>query len=255
MRVEPPLFSLGDVRDRVRPMIDLVILDCDGVLADTEPVAAAVFEEMAAELGVELTDAIRSELHSGGKFSIALAALEARLGGGRSLPSGFVPEFRARSFARFREMLRPIAGVAESLRMLGEMGRRTCVASNGPRVKVELIIEVCGLGGLVSDGVHSAYEAEIWKPDPAFFGWVAGRCGVVPERCAVVDDSTLGIEAGVAAGMHAVLYDAEGVLHPQLSEESRRRARVLREMGGLARLMREIEDGGKRPGPGGPTLM
>ena len=222
-------------------MVDLVILDCDGVLADTEPIAAAVFEEMAADLGVRLTDAELAEMHNGGKFSIALAALEARLGTGRRLPMNFVPAFRARSFARFRETLRPIDGVADTLRRLREGGRRTCVASNGPRAKVELIIEVCGLADLMSDGVHSAYEAEIWKPDPAFFRWVALRCGARPDRCVVVDDSTLGIEAGVGAGMHAVLYDADRTLWNLLTEDARRRARVLHGMDRLDTLVNEIE--------------
>lgn len=39
------------------------------------------------------------------------------------------------------------------------------------------------------------------KPAPDLFLHAAARMGAAPERCAVVEDSLLGVQAGAAAGM------------------------------------------------------
>lgn len=40
-----------------------------------------------------------------------------------------------------------------------------------------------------------------WKPDPGLFLHVASALGVEPSRCAVVEDTAPGIDAGIAASM------------------------------------------------------
>jgi HAD superfamily hydrolase (TIGR01509 family) len=212
-------------------MVDLVILDCDGVLADTEPIAAGVLADMVRELERDLPGEVHAAMFTGAKLPQVFALLESQLG--RSLPGSFLLDFRSRCAERFRTELQPIPGVVESLQSIGT---RTCVASNGPPAKVSLIVEICGLARLITDGLHSAYDAQVWKPDPAFFTWVAARCGVTPERCLVVDDSTLGIEAAVGAGMPAVLFDPTSTL--PLMHDRVRAMRCMTELPGLVHTTR-----------------
>ena len=49
--------------------------------------------------------------------------------------------------------------------------------------------------------IFSAYEVGVWKPEPGLFLHAAGAMGIRPERCAVVEDSRSGLQAGLAAGM------------------------------------------------------
>ena len=44
------------------------------------------------------------------------------------------------------------------------------------------------------------------KPHPDLFLHAAQRMGADPARCAVVEDSILGVQAGVAAGMRVFAY-------------------------------------------------
>lgn len=46
------------------------------------------------------------------------------------------------------------------------------------------------------------------KPAPDLFLYAARRMGVAPERCAVVEDSLLGVQAAVAAGMDVYGFTA-----------------------------------------------
>jgi beta-phosphoglucomutase-like phosphatase (HAD superfamily) len=55
--------------------------------------------------------------------------------------------------------------------------------------------------------IFSAYDIQRWKPDPTLFLGAANRLGVSPHRCAVVEDSHFGIDAGVAAGMQTFAFD------------------------------------------------
>ena len=42
------------------------------------------------------------------------------------------------------------------------------------------------------------------KPDPEVFLIAAGKLGIAPEECVVIEDSDAGIEAAKAGGMYAV---------------------------------------------------
>ena len=54
------------------------------------------------------------------------------------------------------------------------------------------------------DRVFSADMVARGKPHPDIFLFAAGKLGVSPDRCLVIEDSAGGIKAAVAAGMTAV---------------------------------------------------
>ena len=66
------------------------------------------------------------------------------------------------------------------------------------------------MGKFFDEGlVFSAYDIQKWKPDPALFLYAAEKIGVAPNRCAVIEDSIAGIEAGIAAGMQTIGYSPD----------------------------------------------
>ena len=207
---------------------DAVIFDCDGVLVDSEGIAEEVLAEMVAELGAgrAAQDALRR--FRGERFASCLEWLEAAIG--HPLPAGFEREFRVRTRERFARELRPIPGVADMLRALR---LPYCVASNGPRDKIELNLGLAGFLPLFEGRIFSAYELDVWKPDPRFYLEVAARLGLAGDRCAVVEDSAPGVRAALGAGMTVFAFAGEdGGFEPAF-----RGACVFREMSALSHLL------------------
>jgi HAD superfamily hydrolase (TIGR01509 family) len=124
---------------------------------------------------------------------------------GRPLPEDFVPELRARTAGAFRNELQPVKGVRA---MLDRMTIPKCVASSGPREKINLALSVTGLLSYFEGRIFSSYDIGSWKPSPDLFLHAAASLGVSPASCAVVEDSALGVRAGIAAGMRVFAFSS-----------------------------------------------
>jgi HAD superfamily hydrolase (TIGR01509 family) len=181
--------------------MEAIIFDCDGTLVDSEVLVNEVLVEVVAEHGltIPLDEAVSS--FRGGKMADCVAEIERRLG--RSLPEDFVPQFRSRMAAAFRQRLRPVDGALELVRSLRQ---RFCVASSGPREKIELSLSLTGLLPFFENAIFSSYEIGVWKPEPGLFLHAARVMGFEPEACTVVEDSLTGIQAGIRAGMQVVAF-------------------------------------------------
>jgi len=176
--------------------IRALIFDCDGTLVDSEP---WLVEAMLAEGALHgLPPAARAVLdaHRGAPMSRQMALVAERCSA--PLPVDFETCVRARMADLFHAHLQPIAGAMELVRGLK---LPFCVASNGPRHKIELVLGLTGLLPWFEGAVYSAYEIGAWKPDPDLFVHAAQQMGFAPADCAVVEDSASGIAAGLAAGM------------------------------------------------------
>lgn len=173
-----------------------IIFDCDGVLVDTEAIMISVLLEMAAPVGVQmnLEDAVR--LFSGRQMQETIKLLEDMAHSPFS--EDFETVFRQRAYERFKAEVKPIAGVKE---LLMSLKIPYCVASSGPREKIELNLGLTGLlPFFAKDSIFSSYEINSWKPDPGIFLYAAESMGYKPDQCVVIEDSIAGIEAGVGGG-------------------------------------------------------
>lgn len=192
--------------------IEAVIFDCDGTLVDSERLANAALVECVAPFGLRMSveDAVRAYL--GGTMADCVADLECRLG--RKLPESFVPEVRKRTAEAFRANLEAIEGAFD---VLTNLRLPCCVASSGPMEKIELSLELTGLARFFPhDRIFSAYDVGAWKPDPGLFLHAARAMGVPPGRCAVVEDSLRGVEAGMNAGMRTFWFRPGGPIPPSV---------------------------------------
>jgi HAD superfamily hydrolase (TIGR01509 family) len=115
----------------------------------------------------------------------------------------FLPAFRARTFAAFEADLQPVPGIGEAL---AGLGLPFCVASNGPREKMQLTLRRTGLLPRFEHGLFSADDVPRPKPAPDLFLHAAARMNAEPAACLVVEDSPTGIAAARAAGMTAWGY-------------------------------------------------
>ena len=80
------------------------------------------------------------------------------------------------------------------------------IVSGSPHDDIVAIAGMCGIADDVSL-VLGAGEYERGKPDPSGFLRAAEILGVAPRDCVVLEDSSVGVAAGVAAGMRVVAID------------------------------------------------
>ncbi|MEU8761084.1 HAD family hydrolase [Streptomyces sp. NPDC048659] len=186
---------------------DLIIFDNDGVLVDSEPISNTILAGYLTELGHPTTyeESIRDFM--GSAMHRIHELVEER--SGRRLPAEFDQVFNRRVFDGFQRELEPVAGAAEVLKGLAEAGVPYCVASSGSHERIRIGHRKTGLDVWFRDGiVFSSEDVGRGKPSPDLFLHAAARMGVPPERCAVVEDSALGVQAAVAAGMDVYGYTA-----------------------------------------------
>src|SRR5581483_1042274 len=185
----------------------LVLFDVDGTLVDSEELGTRVLLEMAAELGVRRPLKETNRLFRGWRLDDCGAQIRVWLG--KPLPEDFVAQVRLRTAATFRRELRPVPGAPELVRALHDRAIPICVASSGPREKIELSLSLTGLLPYFEDRIFSGYELQTWKPDPGLFLHAARVLGAEPAACLVVEDSLVGVQAALAAGMRVLAFQPE----------------------------------------------
>lgn len=183
--------------------LSLVIFDCDGVLVDSEPISCGVLAAMLSEEGLSMSPAEARATFQGMRLDGVLAEARRRLG--RSLPESWVAAFERRRSAAFAEQLQPVAGAAAAVSAVIDAGVAVCVASQGKVEKTTLSLQLTGLAHLFAPrAIFSAHTVPHGKPAPELFLLAASTMNADPERCAVVEDTTIGVTAAVRAGMRAL---------------------------------------------------
>ncbi|MFF4250787.1 HAD family hydrolase [Streptomyces sp. NPDC001663] len=186
---------------------DLVIFDNDGVLVDSEPISNRLLAAYLTELGhpTSYEDSLRD--YMGSAMHRIHDLVEER--SGQRLPADFDDVFHSRVFAAFERELKPVAGAADVLEELAADGVPYCVASSGSHERIRVGHRTTGLDRWFDDSrIFSAEDVGRGKPAPDLFLYAAERMGVAPERCLVVEDSPLGVQAAVAAGMDVYGFTA-----------------------------------------------
>ncbi|MCW5253092.1 HAD family hydrolase [Streptomyces sp. SHP 1-2] len=210
---------------------DLVIFDNDGVLVDSEPISNRLLAGFLTELGHPTTyeDSLRDYMGAA-LHRVHDLVLERT---GRRLPEDFDDAFHQRVFAAFERNLEPVPGAAEVLGKLAADGVPYCVASSGSHERIRVGHRRTGLDRWFDDGrIFSAEDVGRGKPAPDLFLHAAARMGVAPDRCAVVEDSALGVRAAVAAGMDVFGFTA--MTPPAVLDGA---TRLFADMGELAGLL------------------
>ncbi|WP_327317018.1 HAD family hydrolase [Streptomyces sp. NBC_01235] len=186
---------------------DLVIFDNDGVLVDSEPISNRLLATYLTELGhpTSYEDSVRD--YMGSAMHRIHDLVQERTG--ERLPAEFDDTFHRRVFAAFEGELEPVAGAVDVLAKLAADGVPYCVASSGSHERIRVGHRTTGLDRWFEDArIFSSQDVGKGKPAPDLFLYAAERMGVAPERCVVVEDSPLGVQAAVAAEMDVYGFTA-----------------------------------------------
>lgn len=177
---------------------DLVIFDNDGVLVDSEGHANGILADLLCEAGLPSTRESCIAEYMGSSMARVREIAEGRLG--RPLPADLEDRYHERLFEAFRTALTPVPGVVETL---ARIATPTCVASSGTHERIRLALTTTGLLRRFDGRIFSAQDVTRGKPEPDLFLHAATTLGIRADRCAVIEDSPLGVEAANRAGMTA----------------------------------------------------
>ena len=128
------------------PPAGLVIFDCDGVLVDSEPLSMRVLLETIAEAGAVIDVAQGYESFLGKSLASVTEILSTDYG--VDVGPDALDLMRERLYVLFRQELRSIPGIAETL---AAMPVPFCVASSSQLERIRLSLDVTGLRSFFSD--------------------------------------------------------------------------------------------------------
>ena len=120
----------------------------------------------------------------------------------------------------FRENFPAMPGAAELVRTLYSHGFKLAVGSSGPRENVELACQLLGIVPFLGAMISSS-DVSRGKPHPEIFLTAAQRLGISPNRCLVVEDAAVGIEAAHFAGMKCAALLSTGHTESELRNADR----------------------------------
>ncbi len=185
---------------------DLVIFDCDGTLVNSEPITNRVVAEMMVEKGIPMTLERSVELFAGTKFYKIAQYIDDRTG-----PIDYAEterEFRARCKVVLEKEIEPIEGITEILDVLSVP---FCVASNGPREKMEVTLEAAGImHHFIGDRIFSAYDIQVWKPQPDLFLYAVEQMNGTKQSALVIEDTISGVMGAINAGIDVWAFCPKG---------------------------------------------
>ncbi len=194
-----------------------VVFDCDGVLVDSEPLSEQSWATVLARYGY--TPTAGDHVATRGTSSADTTAYYSRL---IDVPPDHdllaeVDEVRR---AAFVSQLEAFPDAVASVRALAGEGVPLAVASSSGRTNLDMKLAKFDLMRYF-DITVAGDEVRRGKPAPDLFLAAAEGLGVASADCLAIDDTEIGADAALAAGMRAVQILRDGSLssrHTVVSE-------------------------------------
>ncbi|MFA7413271.1 MAG: HAD family hydrolase [Rhizobium sp.] len=190
---------------------ELTIFDCDGVLVDSEIIAAKVESKLLNEAGYPISVEEMGERFAGMTWKNILLTVEKEID--IPLSASLLDKSEALVDARLARDLRIIDGVSFALARIN--GPR-CICSNSSAERLEMMLTKVGIRDYFGPHVYSAKALgpDRVKPKPDIFLHAAAQFGVEPDKVVVIEDSVHGVHAARAAGMRVIGFTGASHTYP-----------------------------------------
>ncbi|MDX8531080.1 HAD family phosphatase [Mesorhizobium sp. VK25A] len=193
------------------PQPDLVIFDCDGVLVDSEIIAARVEAELLTSAGFEISAEELAETYAGLTFKDIMLRVEEK----SEIPFQASLIDRAEELVdrKLRADVRIIDGAREAV---AAVTAPRAVCSNSRTERVEFMLEKVRLLPFFAGRIFSGLDipSKKTKPAPDVFLYAAEKLGANPKNTFVIEDSVHGITGARAAGMRVIGFTGAGHSYP-----------------------------------------
>ena len=205
--------------------ISHIIFDCDGVLVDSEPLSMRADVEILKRFNIVMTETEAHRRFVGRTFEAMIKELSAQHN--VVFPDDLLTAKNQRLAELYKAELQLVRGVRDALESIRNLGLTMSSASNSPKERVKLALQLTGLNGYFKDHIVTFEDVPHGKPAPDVFLLAAKKAGVKADHCIVVEDSVAGVTAAVDAGCWTLGFtgthedeDAHGVKLKDIGAEA-----------------------------------
>lgn len=178
----------------------LLIFDCDGVLVETEWLATRCEWEAVLQLGYSISFDDYLHITLGKHIEEVNASLKKQ---NINLPPHFWDEMLIKQKELFEQKLIAVEGVDQTL---ASLTLPKCVASGSSMQRLYYTLGMTKLLPHFQEKIFSSDLVKRKKPFPDVYLYAAEQMGVNPKECLVVEDSLIGVEGAMAAGMTVLAF-------------------------------------------------
>ncbi|MDZ4849297.1 MAG: HAD-IA family hydrolase [Pirellulaceae bacterium] len=193
--------SVAELIENQNRWIQAVALDMDGLTLNTEDLYEEVGHALMARRGKHYRDDVRRRmtgLPAPQAFGVLIEA--------EGLSDSW-QQLLAESAAMFDGILadrvQPMPGLMSLLDELDRLSLPRCIATSSTRTFAETALGFAGVLPRI-DFVLTAADVPQGKPAPDIYLLAASRMGTTADRMLVLEDSSIGSQAGIRAGAHVI---------------------------------------------------
>ncbi len=195
---------------------DLIIFDCDGVIVDSEIVAAQVEAKLLTEVGYPIEATDLAARFSGMSWKNILLAVEQEAD--IPIPAGLLDRTEKLLDDKLAREVKAIAGVAHAVARI-DLPR--CICSNSSSKRLQSMLTRTGAHALFAPHIFSARDIGEGrtKPAPDVFHHAAKTMNADPGRTVVIEDSVHGVHGARDAGMRVVGFTGASHTFPSHADQ------------------------------------
>lgn len=195
------------------PEFFAVVFDMDGLVLDTESTYIEAWQKASRQMGIELSDQFCQSM-SGMHFNQIKKALKNET----DLLIDFTI-FNELSTKYWWEQVKqtgiPVKkGFHQLIEVLKEKNIPFCLATNSRKDNALRCLELAGLSDVFKH-IISADDVPAGKPSPDIFLKAANILGVPQHQCLVLEDSFIGVQGAVKAGMPTIFIPSSSIKEEQ----------------------------------------
>jgi phosphoglycolate phosphatase len=194
----------AQIKEFLLSPINLLIFDFDGVLVDTQVVANEIqFNYINKLQSLDLSLHEFGEKFSGMQVKTILEIIQKEKDNIGSMPiNKIVQDIDNLVLQKLAsQSISPLPGVVD---FLSSSSMKRCIGSNCSLRLLKPFLKSSNLEKYFNSYVFSADMVTNPKPSPDLYLYAARYMGVNVEECLVIEDSIVGIQAAISAGMQVV---------------------------------------------------
>lgn len=181
-------------------MLEAILFDLDGTLADTDSIHFAVWQDILVRFDLDIDRTFYRRRISGRTNSKIIKDIIPQL----SLEDAWkLATEKEETFRRVANSLLPTSGLDRLIRLTDNLPLKRAVVTNAPEDNAIYMLKVLRLADTFPT-VIMAKDAPPGKPDPAPYKLALDRLGVTSKNAIAFEDSAAGIRSAVGAGIYTI---------------------------------------------------